>query len=163
LIDHQSTVNTGSEVIDQFDLVALPFPNGSKLRLADDVGMFSYPVPSYIQSLTNFINTISQGQLTQDTFSVAYLQAVFPDQSDLSGYRLITMDRDGSNKKGIFPEEGAAGIEPQRVTWSPAPQNDQDNYSISFIYNGNIWLVDPVTGLTSQITGDGLTSHMDWR
>lgn len=35
--------------------------------------------------------------------------------------------------------------------------------AIAFIYNGNIWLVDTTTGVSQQITGDGLTNRIDWR
>jgi hypothetical protein len=30
------------------------------------------------------------------------------------------------------------------------------------IYEGNLWLVDPDTGLTQQLTGDGLSEHLAW-
>jgi hypothetical protein len=31
------------------------------------------------------------------------------------------------------------------------------------IHQGNLWLVDTVTGEAQQITGDGLTSRVVWK
>ena len=73
------------------------------------------------------------------------------------------MDRDGSNQKVIFPEEGAVGLNPQDVVWSPEPMISEDEYAIAFVYNGNIWMVYSKTGEAVQITGDGLTTQIDWR
>lgn len=36
-------------------------------------------------------------------------------------------------------------------------------YAIAFIYNGNMWIVDIGTGIAQQISGDGLTTRIDWR
>jgi len=101
--------------------------------------------------------------LSQDAFSVAYLQAIFPDQSDSSGYRLSVIDRDGSNPRSLFPEEGTVGLDPQRVVWSPTGMEANGQYAIAVIYNGNIWIIDIGSGIAQQITGDGLTDKIDWR
>jgi hypothetical protein len=94
---------------------------------------------------------------------VAYLQAIFPDQSETSGYRLFIIDRDGSNPKSLFPEEGAVGLDPQHVVWSPVSLETSGDYTIALIYNGDIWMIDARTGAAQQITGDGLTNRIDWR
>jgi hypothetical protein len=75
----------------------------------------------------------------------------------------VLMDRDGSNKKVIFPDEGAVGFEPQQLVWSPELMNSEGTYAIALICNGNIWLVDTISEEGLQITGDGLTSKIDWR
>lgn len=162
-VDHLTLESEGSEDSQQFDLVAIPLLGGSMVRLVKNVGMFAYPIPSPVQHETNFINTTSGTHLDQDVFSVAYLQAIFPDQSETSKYRLSIVDRDGSNQKSLFPEEGAVGLDPQHIVWSPEPMSPSDDYAIAFIYNGNIWLVDASSGVAQQITGDGLTNRVDWR
>jgi hypothetical protein len=75
----------------------------------------------------------------------------------------VSMDRDGSNQEVIFPNEGAVGLEPQQPVWSPELMNSEGTYAIAFIHNGNIWLVDTISEEALQITGDGLTSKIDWR
>lgn len=163
IIDHQSTNDEGSDENQIFDLITFPLMKNTPVRLQEDVGMFSYPVPSPILQKPSFINSMSAGNLVQEAFSIAFLQAIFPDQSDVAGYRLDIIDRDGSNMKSLYPEEGGSGLEPQRVVWSPEPMNTAGGYTIAFLYNGNIWLEVPDTGVSQQITGDGLTSHLDWR
>jgi len=162
-VDHISFDASGSEESQHFNLIALPLTGGSPVNLVDDVGMFAYPAPSPIQWKNNFMTTNSGLYLDQSAFSVAYLQAIFPDQSESSGYRLSIMDRDGSNQRPLFPEEGAVGLIPQHVLWSPGAMNSEGNYAIALIYNGNIWLVDTASGIALQVTGDGLTTQVDWR
>jgi hypothetical protein len=115
--------------------------------------MFSYPVPSPFQDL---------GDGGQEDYQVSYLQAITPMQSETSRYRLAVMDRDGSNKRLLFPEEGAPGLDPQRVAWSPAPLGDS-GYVVALVYQNNIYLVDVITGQAQQITGDGLVNRIDWK
>jgi hypothetical protein len=162
-VDHLSFDASGSEESQQFNLIAIPLTGGSPVTLVNDVGMFAYPVPSPIQLKNNFMTTYSGSYLDQSAFSVAYLQAIFPDQSESSGYRLSMMDRDGSNQRPLFPEEGAVGLIPQHILWSPQAMSSEGNYAIALIYNGNIWLVDTSSGIKLQVTGDGLTTQVDWR
>jgi len=162
-VDHLFSDTNESANSQQFDLVAIPLMGGSPVHLISDVGMFAYPVPSPMQHKSNYLNNLSGKNLDQEAFAVAFLQAVFPDQSESSGYRLSIIDRDGSNQKYLFPEEGAAGLSPQRIVWSPEPMTPEGDLAIAFIYNGNIWLVDSASGEAQQITGDGLTTQVDWR
>jgi hypothetical protein len=162
-VDHVTAAPNEMQGIQYFDLLAVPFMGGSPVHLSSDVGMFAYPVPSPIQLMENFDNSTSGLSQDQAAFLVAYLQAIFPNQSEISGYKLCTMDRDGSNHKVIFPEEGAVGLNPQDVVWSPEPMGSGDEPAIAFVYNGNIWMVYSNTGEALQITGDGLITQIDWR
>lgn len=137
----------------EFDLAVLPPAGGNALVLGAQVGMFAYPLPSPQQELPS----------GEKTFRLAYLQAVFPSQSEGSRYRLMVMDRDGSNRRALFPAEGAAGLEPQRVAWSPRPLEPGGSHALAFVYERNLWLADSATGEAWQVTGDGLTSRIDWK
>ena len=123
------------------------------MSLVDSVGMFAYPVPSPLQHLQ--ANDLGD-------YQVAFLQAIAPLQSETSRYRLAIMDRDGSNKRILFPDEGAPGLEPQKVVWSPT-RMDASGYTVALVYQGNIYLVDAISGQAQQITGDGLVNRIDWR
>jgi len=67
------------------------------------------------------------------------------------------MDRDGSELQALFPEESRTGLEPQEIVWGPV------DGLIAFIYNGNLWILDPSTNQAQQVTGDGLTGKLDWK
>lgn len=138
-----------------FDLTAIPLESGPSLPLVSQTGMFSYPLASPLQ-------TQASGDID---YQIAFLQAIFPNQSDTSRYRLTVMDRDGSNRRELFPSEESTGLEPQQHwgVWSPAPMPESGNFAIAVLYQGNIWLVDMTPGDTIQVTGDGLTTRMIWR
>lgn len=134
-----------------FDLSAVSFSNEASVSIVESAGMFSYPSVSPIRSI---------GQ--EDSFQVAFLQSIFIEQSNTSRYRLMVMDRDGSNRRMLFPPVDANGIEPQVPVWSPASGEAGRNF-IAIVYQGNLWLVDGENGDANQITGDGLIGEIDWK
>ncbi len=136
-----------------FGVAALPLRAGAPVSLINQTGMFAQPVTSPLQPTPE----------DPAGYQVAYLQAVSPRQSDTSRYQLVLMDRDGSNRRVLFPQEGAPGLEPQRVLWSPAPMPGGDAYAIAFLYQGDLWMVDTLSGIAQQVTGDGLVTRLDWR
>lgn len=143
-----------SELSPQFDLAAINLSGGGTALMVSHVGMFAYP---------------AAGPYNPETgeYLVAYLQANNPLQSETSRYSLVLMDRDGSNKSTVFPEEGGQGLEPQRVVWSPLSEGESTAGTVetflSFIYQNNIWLFNLDSGQVQQITGDGLITRLDWR
>ena len=134
-----------------FNLTAFSMINSTNIHMVQQTGMFSYPSSSPIFGEPNGIN-----------FNIGFLQAIFPDQSETSRYRLVIMDRDGSNRQTIFPSEGLTGIEPQSPVWAPRSTLINAEY-ISFLYQGNIWLIDTISKFSQQITGDGLIERVDWK
>lgn len=127
-----------------FSLSAFVLGINTQIDIATNTGMFAYP------EISN----------SPERPLIAYLSAVLPDQSNTSSYELRVIDRDGSNIKKLYPEEGIQGLEPQQVTWSPIGQTDE---VIAFIASGNIMFVNPETGEIQQITGDQSVSKIDWK
>ncbi len=162
-VNHATSAGEETQESQEFDLIAIPITGGSPVALVKNVGMFAYPEPSPMSQNNSVIYGEAGDIHNHYLFSVAYLQAIFPDLSETSEYKLYTMDRDGSNQKSLFPEEGAAGLDPQHVVWSPAKIGNGWDYAIAVIYNGDIWMIDVLTGAAQQITGDGLTDRIDWR
>ncbi|MDH5505748.1 MAG: G5 domain-containing protein [Anaerolineae bacterium] len=151
-IDHAPQPGlTSPEESPLFDLVAIPIASGVLVRLSPQVGMFAYPLAS------PFYAADAQTQV----YSLAFLQALQPSQSQ-SNYQLVMMDRDGSNRQALYPAEGAPGLNPQRLAWSPQPL-DSGSYWLAFTYQNNLWLVDTHSGQSQQLTGDGLTTALDWK
>lgn len=133
-----------------FDLHALSLVSGASLRMLPQTGMFAYPTSSPARQTGNELG-----------YQIAYMQAIFPSQSENSRYRLVVMDRDGSNRTMLFPPSDAPGLEPQTPVW--APLGEQTNTFLAVTYQGNIWLVDSASGAYHQVTGDGLISRIDWK
>jgi resuscitation-promoting factor RpfB len=135
-----------------FDMNATSFENNVTTPIVQQTGMFAYPSVSSLQSSSR-----------EKQYQVAYLQAIFPSQSETSRYRLVVMDRDGSNRRTIFPANDAPGLEPQTPVWAPDPIDGQTGDFIAVVYQGNLWLVDSETGQAYQVTGDGLVTRIDWK
>jgi hypothetical protein len=111
-----------------------------KVRLAEEVGMWSAPRWS-----------------PAGTDLLVYGQAQSPRNSQDSRYELFVMDRDGSNKRYLFPPEGLMGLRGPGLVWSPWED------SLLLEYEGNLYRV-PVTGDEDlvQLTSDGQSSHARW-
>ncbi len=135
-----------------FDLNAVLLDNNTSIPIAQQTGMFAYPSVSSLQP-----------SATERQYQIAYLQAIFPSQSETSRYRVVVMDRDGSNRRSIFPANDAPGLEPQTLAWAPDIIEGQSGNFIALIYQGNLWLVDSGNGQAYQVTGDGLVTRIDWK
>ena len=135
-----------------FDVSVMSFENKASLPVAGQTGMFAYPSVSVLDSTTR-----------EHQYQVAYLQAIFPEQSETSRYRVVIMDRDGSNRRTIFPAEDAPGLEPQTPIWAPGTIEGQVGDFLAVVYQGNLWLVDSGSGEPYQVTGDGLVTRVDWK
>ena len=135
-----------------FDLSATSLSSQATVSIVDATGMFSYTASSPAQT---------NGK--EKSYQVAYLQSIFIEQSETSRYRLMVMDRDGSNRKSLFPPADASGIEPQSPAWAPEQLDGQTGDFLAVMYQGNLWLVDSGSGETYQVTGDGLISAINWK
>ncbi|MFN8388314.1 MAG: G5 domain-containing protein [Anaerolineales bacterium] len=135
-----------------FDLSAASFENDAAVEIAQQTGMFAYPSASPSQSSSR-----------ERQYQVAYLQAIFPEQSETSRYRVVVMDRDGSNRQTVFPAKDAPGLDPQTPMWAPGQIEGQSGYFIAVVYQGNLWLIDTGNHQAFQVTGDGLVTKIDWR
>lgn len=130
-----------------FDLGAVGVPDGVQYNLIPRAGMFANPQPSPEQ-------VTPSGEVS---YRIAFMQAIDPNNSPFSNYRLGLMDRDGSNVRFVFPLEGQSGLSPGgTLAWSP------NGRLLALIYQGNLWVIDPDTGLNQQLTGDGLSDQPRW-
>jgi hypothetical protein len=137
-----------------FDLVAIPLTGGGVRTIVQNVGMFAYPL----------VSPVTAKPSGEASYQVAFLQAIFPDQSATSNYRVALMDRDGSNRHLVFPAQDKPGLQPSKGwgAWSPQPAEASGTYPMAVIYEGNIWILVPESGDAWQVTGDGGVSRLDW-
>jgi len=134
-----------------FDLNNFSLGSNIGNTIAHQTGMFANPSASYLLQAKS-----------GSPYLVAFLQAIFPAQSATSRYLLDVINSDGTNLRSLFPAEGQTGLQPQTPVWAPRPiQTGTD--LIAVIYEGNLWIVDTTSGQSQQVTGDGLTSKLDWK
>ncbi len=148
-VDHQKDLSLENpELSTVFDLNAFDTKTNQSLTAIENVGMFAHS--SSIQST----EILDYNRLT-------FLEAIFPESSNSSRYRLLVSDRDGSNSKVIFPSEDMQGLEPQKIYSSPCTR--EQICQVGFIYQGNLWIIDMNNEHTThQITGDGLITRLEW-
>ena len=97
---------------------------------------------------------------------IAYAEADTPSDSYESRYTLKVMDRDGSNKRAVFPPADEVGmVHPIAYDWSP------DGGQLVVLHQGDLHMLDlrigsPGSGeappLQQQLTGDGQCTRVDW-
>ena len=119
-----------------FDLWLLSIDGAVSAKIANRVGMWSNP---------------AWGEA-----GLAFGEALTPLQSVNSRYRIVLVDRDGSNRHQLFPFSEEVGVQLPELVWSP------DQEELLFTYNGNLYTVNRQGGLPQQITTDGQTSHPRW-
>jgi len=118
-----------------------------KVRLAEEVGMWSAPrcgVP------------LPWRWSPAPAGSLVYGQAQSPRNSQDSRYELFVVDRDGSNKRRLFPPEGLMGLIAPDVAWSP------DGDAVLIEYEGNIYRLGVQADRLDQLTSDGQSSQPRW-
>jgi len=119
-----------------FDLWLISVDGELKAKVAEQVGMWANPAWSEA--------------------GIAFGQAVNPLQSVNSRYSIQLMDRDGSNKRQLFPFQTEPGVQFPELTWSPERRN------LLFTYNGKLYLTTSNGTPPRQLTTDGQASLPQW-
>ena len=146
-VDHGDPIGLESpQASPIFNLIGQSYRGGSGLNLVERTGLFAYP------SVSPIIDVIT----IEISYKIAFLQAITPLESQESNYRLMVMDRDGSNLQALFPSLGEQGLTPVEPAWSPSGDR------IAVMYRGDIWIVDVKSGLGQPLTADGQAMSYDW-
>jgi Tol biopolymer transport system component len=87
---------------------------------------------------------------------IAFGIALAPSNSERSRYALWVMDRDGGNKKQIFPQAQEEGLMGAQVAWSP------DARQLIAVRDGDLWLYDFASARWAQLTANGASSRPRW-
>ena len=149
-VDHRNEQSLENpELSPFFDLKAVESETNQSVTANENVGMFAFP-------------TIIMSSENKDKYQIGFLEAIFPENSESSRYRLLISDRDGSNSQIIFPLEDMQGLEPQKIYSSTC--SDGQICQLGFIYQGNLWIINMDEQFsTHQITGDGLITRIEWK
>ncbi len=122
-----------------FDVWALAANGTLTARLVSEAGMWA--APAYA----------SEGDY------IAFGHARSPYVSQTSGYALYLMDRDGSDRRRLFPPEGEIGLEYPEVAWGPGGDR------LIVVYQGNLYLIHVTDGELRQLTDEGGVTAVRWR
>ncbi len=149
-VDHRNDASLENpELSPFFDLKAVDIETNQSIIANENVGMFAFPI-------------IIQSSEYKDKYQIGFLEAIFPENSESSRYRLLISDRDGSNSQIIFPPDDMQGLEPQKIYSSPCL--DDQICQLGFIYQGNLWIINLNNQFSNhQITGDGLITRIEWK
>lgn len=137
-----------------FDITVSSADGSFSAALEKSAGMWA--APSFSPNVAPPASEFGSGYL-------AWLQAREPHNSMNGDYDLVIADRDGSNKRRVFPAADApgirktdAGLTPRQFAWSP------DGRYIAIVYRGDLWLVARESGQAQQVTFDGGSAHPVW-
>ncbi len=129
-----------------FDLWVVERGGLVKVPLAPDVGMWTAPA-------------WSPARLSADgerQSSIAFGIAYSPRSSQDSRYDLYVMDRDGSNRRRLFPPADMPGLVAPELAWSP------DGRQMVIAHQGYLYLLDLDSGTWHQLTADGQSGQPRW-
>lgn len=96
-------------------------------------------------------------RFSPDGNTLLFGRARVPYQSQLSGYTLCTVDRDGSNRTCLYPPEGEPGLEIPAWVWSPAGE------SLAFIYQNDLYWLPRANPVAIPVTDAANVTALDWR
>jgi tricorn protease-like protein len=118
-----------------FDVWALSADGTITAELSSEAGMWAEP------------------GFAPDGGDIAFGRARSPYASQTSGYDLYVMDRDGSNRRLVFPAEDEIGFQYPEMAWGPGGNQ------IVVAYQENLVLVRVSEGDVYQLTdGSGVTA-----
>jgi len=89
--------------------------------------------------------------------TVAFGQARTPYASQTSGYDLYVMDRDGSDRRPVFPPQEEIGLEYPEFAWGPGGDR------LVVVYQGNLAIISVASGEVHPLTDEGGVTAVRWR
>lgn len=119
-----------------FDLWLLGLDNGISAKVSQQVGMWANP---------------AWGKA-----GIAFGAATDPLESATSRYFIKLIDRDGSNKRQLFPFREELGVQLPQLVWSA------EGETLLFTYSGNLYMIDSNGTPPKQLTADGQASDPQW-
>ncbi|HJW84263.1 MAG TPA: hypothetical protein VJ754_08155, partial [Anaerolineae bacterium] len=136
---------------ERFDVHVVSRDGSTHVRLFNPAGMWAEPrwSPSSANPL------IALGQIDQSF------------ENSQSRYALWLIDRDGSNRRPVFPPDDRPGLQGRPdLAWSPDGMRlvitDQARQTPEGAYQGDLYLVDATTGGFQQLTTDGTLRSPRW-
>jgi Tol biopolymer transport system component len=130
-----------------FDVWVFDIEQPLTVKQVNEAGMWATPAwsPAY-----------TEGQEDHTNSQIAYARARSPYESVSSGYDLYVMDRDGSNRRRIFPPEGDLGLKTPQLAWGPTGRQ------LTAIHQNDLFLIDLDRDLIRRLTVDSSVQAVVW-
>jgi Tol biopolymer transport system component len=147
----KSQTGRSDEDSERFDVYVASRDGAVQVRLFNPAGMWSEP----------------RWSISADNPILALAQPEQPFESSQSRYALFLIDRDGSNRRRVFPSGDGLGLlgRPD-LDWSPDGAQLVITYqtrpSVDGVYQGDLYLIDAATGGVQQLTTDGAIRSPRW-
>ena len=122
-----------------FDVWALSSDGTITAELSSEAGMWSVPT------------------FAPESDLIAFGRARSPYASQTSGYDVHLMDRDGSDRRLLFPSQDEIGLEYPEIAWSP-PSDE-----FATVYQENLYLIGVTGGDVRQLTVGGGVTTLEWQ
>jgi len=122
-----------------FDVWALAADGAITAELVSEAGMWATP------------------RYASEGGDIAFGRARSPYTSQTSGYDLYLMDRDGSDRRLLFPPEGELGLDYPETAWGPGGDR------LIVVYHGNVYLIAIADDEVYQFTDEGGVTAVRWR
>jgi len=122
-----------------FDVWTLKADGTISAELSSEAGMWAEP------------------RFAPDSRGIAFGRARTPYTSQISGYDLFVMDRDGSNVYLIFPAREEIGLRYPEMEWGPGGSR------LVAVYQGNLILIELSSGGIQQLTDAGGVTAVQWQ
>ncbi len=126
-----------------FDVYVLARDGSADFALARRAGMWAAPVWSPADAAGKS--------------RIAYGVTLNAADSERARYALYIADRDGSNKRRIFPKGGEDGVTIVQLAWS------RDASQLVALREGDLWLYDLGNNSWAQLTANGDTRIARWK
>ncbi|MBL7063935.1 MAG: G5 domain-containing protein [Anaerolineae bacterium] len=122
-----------------FDVWALAANGTLTAGLSSEAGMWAAPV------------------YAPEGDTIAFGHARSPYASQTSSYDLYLMDRDGSDRRPLFPPAEEIGLEYPEMAWGPGGDR------LIVVYQGRLYLIYITDGKVHQLTDEGGVTTVRWR
>ena len=122
-----------------FDVWTLRATGTISAELVNETGMWAAPVYAPAGGL------------------IVYGHARSPYASQTSSYELHLMDRDGSDRRLLFPPQEEMGLSYPSLAWAPGGER------LAVIYQENLYLLDLADDVPHPLTTEGGVSAVEWR
>ncbi len=130
-----------------FDVWVFDIERPLTVKQVNEAGIWATPAwsPAYLDVADGRSNSL-----------IAYARARSPYESISSGYDLYVMDRDGSNRRRIFPAEDSLGLKSPQFAWGPTGRQ------LVTIHQDDLHLVDLEQGTVRRLTIDSSVQAVEW-